>query len=68
MLKNAWLAFRRAQTRVLLAILYYGVLTPYTALLRIFGAKWLETGFDARESYWTPRPPSDSAETARRLY
>lgn len=67
-LKSVWLAFRRVQTRALLAILYYLVLTPYAALMRLFGVRFLETGFDDRASYWTPRPPRDAAETARRLY
>lgn len=67
-LKSAFLAARRAQTRALLAILYYLVLTPYALIMRLFGVRYLETGFDGRGSYWTPRPPRDPAETARRLY
>jgi len=67
-LKSAFAAARRAQTRALCAILYYLVLAPYALVLRLFGIRFLDTEIDGRDSYWTPRPPRDPAETARRLY
>ena len=48
-------------------MLYYLVLAPYAMTLRLFGVRFLETDIDGRDSYWTPRPPRDPAETARRL-
>jgi hypothetical protein len=56
------------RARLICAFLYYAVLAPYALVLRAFGVRFLETRRDARSSYWTPRPPRDPAETARRLY
>lgn len=40
---------------VLMAILFYGLLTPCGLLMRLFGRKPLDTG--AADSYWHPRDP-----------
>lgn len=67
-LKSALAAAGRAQALILSAFLYYVVLTPYSAVLRLFGVKFLDLDIEeGRDSYWLPRPPSDPAETARRL-
>jgi multisubunit Na+/H+ antiporter MnhG subunit len=47
-------------TRVILAILFYFVLTPISFLARIFGKKFLELNIDkTAESYWEKREMKD---------
>lgn len=51
----AWAGLRIGQVvdRVLLAVLYYGVITPVAAALRLAGRNPLALGTDARRrSYW----------------
>lgn len=56
---NAWLAC---------AILYYLVLTPYAVLARMLGARFLRTGPERRDTYWTVVPPRDPVESTRRTF
>ena len=45
-------------TRILLSVLFYGILTPLGLIARIFGKEFLDLSFrtDAA-SYWIKRPP-----------
>ncbi len=49
-------------------LLYYGVITPYAVLLRLFGVRPLELGLREKDSYWDEKPPRDPAESARRSF
>ncbi len=56
-------------SRVLLAVLYYGVLTPIGVLLRLGGRDPLERRFDREAwSYWRPRPPAGDATSYFRQF
>jgi hypothetical protein len=47
-----------AAATVLLAVVFFGLITPIGLLRRLFGRNGLDLGFDpARESYWRDRPP-----------
>jgi hypothetical protein len=48
----AWLA-----TRLMLALFFYGILTPIALLCRLAGRRPLDTAFrDGRASYWRDKP------------
>lgn len=49
-------------------LLYYAVITPYSAVLRACGARPLELGLRERDSYWDEKPPRDPAESAERPF
>ena len=55
---------------VFLAILFFGVFTPFGVLLRLFGAKLLALRFEpAVQSYWLVRtPPGPQAETMKNQF
>jgi hypothetical protein len=44
-------------SHVILAFIYYVVVTPIALVMRIFGRDKLERRFAAVETYWTERPP-----------
>lgn len=46
-------------------ILYYGILTPYALVLRVFGVRPLALGRLERDSYWEVKEPRDPAVSAR---
>jgi len=59
-LQQAWMALALAigwvMTRVILSILFFGVLTPISFLGRLMRKKFLNTSFrDSEESYWMDR-------------
>ena len=45
-------------TRVILTVLFYGVITPISLLGRLCGKRFLDVRIDkARATYWEERPP-----------
>jgi len=53
-----------AVSHLVLAVLYYGIITPIAVVMRLFGRDKLERRFDpAAGSYWLARRPQES--TAR---
>ena len=56
---NAWMRFASAlghlNSRVLLSLMFYGVLTPYGFVSRLAGRDPLRRRAKGRESYWIPR-------------
>ena len=56
---NAWMRFAaalgRVNSRVLLSLMFYGVLTPYGFVSRLAGRDPLRRRAKGRESYWIPR-------------
>ncbi len=54
-----WMAFASilgyVNSRVLLFLLYYLVLTPYGVIARLFGRDVLNRRAQGKESYWIPR-------------
>jgi hypothetical protein len=42
-------------SRILLALMFYGVFTPYGLVMRLFGRDPLHRREARRESYWIPR-------------
>jgi hypothetical protein len=60
-LHRAWMALAACMgwvmTRLILAILFYAIITPLSLLSRIVGKRFLDTGWDEpRKSYWNYRP------------
>lgn len=58
----AWMAFARAlawaNTRLLLGVFFYLVLTPLGLVMRLFGKDFLDERIDrSSRSYWIPRKP-----------
>jgi hypothetical protein len=49
-------------------LLYYGVVTPYALVLRLFGVRPLELGLRERDSYWDVKPPRDPVESSHRSF
>ena len=49
-----WLGY--VNSRLLLSIMYYGVLTPVGFLMRLAGRDPLRRRHKGHESYWIPRP------------
>lgn len=68
-LNRLWMKFglllNRIVSPVILAILFFLVVTPTGMLMRLFGGNPLRLGFDAKEkSYWIKRdPPGPDPET-----
>ncbi len=64
------LALHRLVSPVVLALLFYAVVTPLGALMRATGGDPLRLRFDAdADSYWIPRrPPGPPPETLRRQF
>jgi Saxitoxin biosynthesis operon protein SxtJ len=58
----AWMKFAGVlgyiNSRVLLFLLFYFVITPYGLIARVFGRDVLNRRAKARESYWFPRESS----------
>lgn len=60
-IQKGWMALAHimgwVMTRVILIILYYGMMTPFGILGRLFGKEFLSTGVRrSRASYWNKRP------------
>jgi hypothetical protein len=60
----------RGLSRLVLCVLFYGVLTPVGLLLRLMGRRPLDTAWkDGRASYWhRARPRGSDLERYRKLY
>lgn len=58
----------RANLWVLSALLYYGVFTPYAAVLRLLGKDLLDVRLRSGDSYWVKRDPDDDPGRYRRQY
>lgn len=73
-LNRVWTAFglllAKITQPVFLAILFYGVFTPFGFLLRLFGTKLLPLRWDpAASSYWIPRdPPGPAPESMKNQF
>lgn len=54
-------------TRVILIVLFYGVVTPIALLARLFGKRFLDTSYrgPSRQSYWHEREKEANTETTR---
>jgi hypothetical protein len=68
-LNRAWMRLAEILNRVVspivLGLLYYGLVTPFGAIMRLLGRDPMRRGFEAQaSSYWIPRqppgPPPDS--------
>ena len=45
-------------THLVLALIFYGLITPLAAIMKLFGRDRLDRGFDpAAESYWSAHDP-----------
>ena len=58
----------RVNTKILMGIIYYLVISPYALLLRAFGLRPLDMGQKKRETYWTTKQPRDAAISLRRQF
>ncbi len=69
----AWMKFAGVlgyiNSRVILSVMYYGVLTPIGAVTRLLGRDPLNRRRAPAESYWIPRPkPRQEREQFERLF
>lgn len=56
-------------TRVILAVLFFFVVTPIGLALRLLGKKPFATGFQLkRESYWSARPDEQKSHSMKNQY
>ncbi|MBI5200009.1 MAG: hypothetical protein HY925_00355 [Elusimicrobia bacterium] len=62
---HAGLILPRAIGYAFLGVFFYGVLTPYSWLLKLFGAGLLDLKFRDRESYWIARPEPRTPDSYR---
>jgi hypothetical protein len=73
-LNRAWarlgLLLHRMVSPVVMAFLFYGVVTPTALLMRLFGKNPLRLGFERESrSYWIARePPGPEPETMRHQF
>jgi len=73
-LNRVWLRFglllHRIVNPVVLAVVFYGVVTPTGLLMRLARSRPLKLGFDpSAPSYWTRRdPPGPDPETMKRQF
>ncbi len=63
-IQKAWMALALViggvMSRVLLAVMFYLVLTPLAVVSRIFGKRFLDRTFrDTKDSAWKPHEPRD---------
>jgi len=62
---RAWMplarALGRANTFLALALLYYLIITPYAALLRLFGVPFLDIKRAGQETFWRDREPGSQS-------
>ena len=58
----------RINTRIVCAVLYYAVLTPYAVAARLLGVRFLETDLRDNDSYWKVRSPRDPVKSSRRSF
>ncbi|MBI4969550.1 MAG: hypothetical protein HZC25_15645 [Rhodospirillales bacterium] len=61
-LNRLWFLFglvlHRIVSPIVMALLFFAVVTPVGLLMRLFGKDPMQRRFDAKaESYWIPRPP-----------
>jgi hypothetical protein len=62
-------ALGNANSRIMLALMFYLVFTPYNLVLRLFGRDPLNRRGPSRESYWVPRKATrQSKEQFERLF
>lgn len=54
-------------TRVILIVVFYGVVTPIALVARLFGKRFLDISYRApsRQSYWHEREKKANTETTR---
>ena len=56
---RAWMLFAGVlgyiNSRILLSVMFYGVMTPYGWVMRLFGRNALNRRGPAAETYWVPR-------------
>jgi hypothetical protein len=69
----AWMKFAGVlgyiNSRIILSVMYYGVLAPIGAVLRLLGRDPLNRRRAPSESYWIPRPkPRQDREQFERLF
>jgi hypothetical protein len=57
-------------TRVILSVFFFLIMTPFVALLRLFGIKFLDNRWkDGKETYWRPREaPEYTIERYRKQF
>ena len=70
---RVWMKFAGAlgyvNSRIILSVMYYGVLTPVGLLMRAAGRDPLNRRRKPSESYWIPRPkPRQDREQFERLF
>lgn len=71
-LNRLWFAFGRALHKVVnpivMAILFFGLVTPLTLLFRLFGRDPLGLAFDeTATSYWTPRDDASASDMRKQF-
>lgn len=55
-------------TCVLLAFIYFVIITPYAALSRLFGRDFLDETLRTGDSYWRPKAPPEGRESYERQF
>lgn len=69
--ERAWMAFAerlsRITTPIIMAILYYGVVTPVGLLMRAAGRNPLKPASGTTDSYWIARDPSTRSQLTRQF-
>ncbi len=58
----------RVNTRLILALLYYLVITPYALVLRLCGMRLLDEKMRDAESYWRPKEPRAGLKAYERQF
>lgn len=58
----------RINTKILMGIIYYLILSPYALVLRAFGMRPLDMGTQERETYWKTKEPRDATISLRRQF
>ncbi len=65
---RGWVALRRALETTVLAVLFFGLLTPVALVARRVRADPLQRGFSDRSSYWQDRQEPAESSLFRRLW
>jgi hypothetical protein len=76
LLSLVWMGWKRfahvlgvVNTKILLTLTYFVILSVFSIVARIFGADLLDRRMKTRNSYWHKREPADlSIESARRQF
>lgn len=53
-----WMGLAAINSRILLSVMFYGVLTPYGVVSRLLGRDPLSRRCPPADSYWVPRAAS----------